>query len=92
MINWLIDLFKKDKSNIFLENLKKDWGKEDVFGPLTKIDQNSKELKFYKSYYLISKGGITPDIKPIESEELCKHDWYETFNFYTKCKKCNFTK
>jgi len=39
-------------SNKFIENLKRDWGKEDVFGPWTKDD--GKVLKFYKSYYLIT--------------------------------------
>ena len=27
--------------------------------------------------------------QPTVISSLCKHEWYETENFYIKCKKCN---
>jgi len=55
----LTKIFKRKYKNEFQKQLIADWGKEDIFGPWTKIDKEQKKIKFYKSYYLIS------DNKPV---------------------------
>ena len=40
----------------FYNNLMRDWGKEDVYGPWTKNKKDNK-LHFYKSYYFITTEG-----------------------------------
>lgn len=55
------------KDNKFYQELLNDWGKDDVYGPWTKMEQNpNDELKFYKSYYLISYADDSPNIELIK--------------------------
>jgi hypothetical protein len=48
----IYSIFKRNKSD-FYKNLMEDWGKEDVYGPWTKHENDGK-LRFYKSYYMIT--------------------------------------
>lgn len=57
-------IFKRKHKNKFQRDLNRDWGRKDIFGPWTKVDKDSKELKFYKSYYLIT------DDKPVNIEHI----------------------
>ena len=47
------------KKNNFTERLKEDWGKENIYGPWTKLEI-SNELKFYKSYWFLTPSKHIP--------------------------------
>ena len=54
--------------NIFVQDLLKDWGKEDVYGPWTKPYKEGDKMTFYKSFYLIDYDDTAPNLECIEDK------------------------
>ena len=58
----------------FKEDLERDWGNPEIYGPLTKeLEKNDPpvppgEFKFYKSYYFITYSSEEPEIDIFKNE------------------------
>ena len=57
---------KRSKSDIYKDMIK-DWGKDDVYGPWTKLNTDGKYHR-YKSYYILEGG--TPNIDQFKIKKL----------------------
>lgn len=54
------------KDNLFVKEMLKDWGKEDIYGPWTKQWKEGDSFTFHKSFYLIDYDGPVPNIEIFE--------------------------